>query len=51
VFNGSEECTRLLLTSEADVEIKNNDGQTALQLAAANKHTVIMTLLVLGPSA
>jgi ankyrin repeat protein len=37
---------RLLLEHKAEVDAKDNDGETALQLAAENGHEVVVRLLV-----
>ena len=43
---GDKKLTRLLLLHGADPERRNHLGQTALQIAARNKHDVVMRMLV-----
>ena len=42
---GKTELVKLLLTAGADVNIKNNDGDTALIWASYNGYTEIVKLL------
>lgn len=42
---GDEEALRLLLTQGANIHDKNNDGCTALMLAAAQGHMEVARLL------
>jgi ankyrin repeat protein len=44
-YDGALEVVRLLLEYGADVEVKNNDGQTALQYAAERGHDEVLELL------
>ena len=37
---------QLLLDKRANVKVKDNDGQTALLLAAKNEHTVVVKLML-----
>jgi ankyrin repeat protein len=45
LVNGALEVVRLLLEHGADVEAKDNDGKTALQVAAEEGHDEVVELL------
>ena len=44
-INGQSEIAKLLISAGADVNIKNNDGKSALMLAKYNNHPEIVKLL------
>ena len=44
-FYGHTEIVRILLNKGVDVNIKSNDGKTALQYASAQDNTEIVDLL------
>jgi len=44
-YFGALEVVHVLLEHGADVEVKKNDGETALQLAALYRHDKVVELL------
>ena len=49
VLNGGTEVVELLLARKADIEMQNDDGDTALHVACLNGHTdVVQALLEKG---
>ncbi|MCX7569510.1 stalk domain-containing protein [Tumebacillus sp. DT12] len=45
IVSGNEEAVDILLDAEADIHVKDNNGRTALWLAAAHDHGSIVTAL------
>ena len=46
VYNGHHQVIELLLSKDADINIQNNNGWTALMFACAYKHPQIVELLL-----